>query len=119
MQGPIIIGEYFMSETEQDAHLGSAVREHAEAIRKLESLMSDAETRRQMCDFLFRALNETSAEKLAIGLSSFLAVRTKENFDWSKFTPDSLSNLASGLKAALQQEKETAQKERRLKGESS
>jgi len=106
-----------MSEMEQDAHLGRAVREHAEAVRKIESLKSDAQARRLMCDLLFRALNETSAEKIAIALDTFVFARKQENFDWSKFTAESLLSLSRGLKAAIQQEKDTAEKARHLKGE--
>ena len=117
MQGPIIIGDYVMSESEQIFHLGEAVRDHARAELTLEQLSKYAAYRRHVCESLAKALSAESPEKIALDLRAILEVRRAERFDWSKLTPESLLNLAAALKAGVEAVETTAASERRLKAQ--
>ncbi len=104
-----------MSESEQHAILGKAVMEHDRARRTLDFLFEDANKRSFACLNLSATLRGATAQEIVRDLEKFLALQKKENFDWSKLTVESLSQLASGLKTAIEDEKETAEAERRLR----
>lgn len=104
-----------MGEAEQDLHPAKAVREHDQAQKTLKLLHEEASRRGFVCQNLAGVLRETPPEKLARELETTLGVWARERFDWSKLSHDSLSNLASGLKAAIREERRTREEEGRLR----
>ncbi len=103
-----------MTERDQDAIIGKAVREHHAAEQKLERLIEDAKHMAFTLERLVRALREHSPEEISKHVSTVLLMFETEKVNWSRFTPDSLKGFSVALKNSVSEVVNTREKKWKL-----